>query len=173
MPSRRGFTLIELMVVIAIVAVLAALAIPSFVRYQRRSKTTEALTSLHHLFRSAVAYYESDHATALGHLVSPRFPASQAVTPNDLTQIGPTKRVPLPEEWHTPTWNSLNFAITSPHYYAYQFDSEGTFIGASFTAAAFGDLDGDGLYSTFVRLGSVRPGSIAGTEGVYFANELE
>src|SRR5205807_2059650 len=48
--QRNGFTLVEVMVVILIIGLICAIGIPSFVKYQRRSKTTEATMNLRKLF---------------------------------------------------------------------------------------------------------------------------
>jgi len=61
---------------------------------------------------------------------------------------------PVGNLWDTPTWSALYFQITEPHYFVYEFTSNGkTGNDAEFVATAYGDLDCDGIRSTFQRSG--------------------
>jgi type IV pilus assembly protein PilA len=60
--ERHGFTLIELMIVIAIVGILAAIALPNYQRFQGRNKQSEVKLNLKALYTAAKAQY-AEHAT--------------------------------------------------------------------------------------------------------------
>jgi type IV pilus assembly protein PilA len=68
--KQRGFTLIELMIVVAIIGILAAIAIPNFIKFQARSKQSEAKTNLKSLFTAQKAYFgERDQFLTRGDII--------------------------------------------------------------------------------------------------------
>jgi type IV pilus assembly protein PilA len=56
--KKTGFTLIELMIVVAIIGILAAIAIPNFIKFQARSKQGEVKANLKSLFTAQRAYFQ-------------------------------------------------------------------------------------------------------------------
>ena len=46
MKLKKGFTLVEIMIVVAIIAILAAVAIPNFVKYRKSSQATACISNL-------------------------------------------------------------------------------------------------------------------------------
>jgi type IV pilus assembly protein PilA len=55
--SKKGFTLIELMIVVAIIGILAAIAIPNFLKFQAKSKMSEAKTNLGAIYTGQLSFF--------------------------------------------------------------------------------------------------------------------
>ncbi len=173
----RGFTLIELMVVVGILGLLAAIALPSLGRTVRRSKTSEATVNLRRIYDGAVTSYLDESVRRDGVTTKPSFPGTAPATPGanaccDANSIG---RCPGDSgAWGHETWHRLGFSVNDPHYYWYEFASDGEGLRARFTARANGNLDCDDQYSTFERLGIVDlQGGIMGGAGLYRHRALE
>jgi prepilin-type N-terminal cleavage/methylation domain-containing protein len=63
--KRAGFTLVEIMIVVAIIALLAAIAVPGFLRARKRSQASKILNDLR-LIDAAVDQYAIENAKSTG-----------------------------------------------------------------------------------------------------------
>ena len=179
----KGFTLIELMIVVAIIGILAAVAIPAFMKYIRRSKTAEATMNLRKIFDSSVSYFNEEHALRNGDIIPRQFPNAITSTPPGgapgpgCTAGSSQKIQPDSTMFSLATWQALNFSVDDPFYYQYTYESSGstsTGVSSEFTARANGNLDCDAVLSTFERIGTVdAANNVNGGAGLFQQEELE
>lgn len=147
--TDKGFTLIELMIVVAIVAILASIAIPEFLNFQLRSRRAEAFVNLKGMATAQMAHYHlhqdssssgwTPNGAFVSCSVSPTTPLDRAAYPFDATIAG---------------WQELGWAPDGDvrcHYAARVF-SPGAASGAPrywVRNQATCDMDNDGRIATW------------------------
>ena len=143
-----------------------------------RAMTREATMNLKRMADGAARHVEK--RLAAGNPVgSSSFPRTVKVTPGNPTKFMCRQGVAQAyatsgQTWRHPTWMALGFAAKAPMNYAYEFISVGTGASARFTARAMGDIDCNGVLSTFERMGRIdASGRVILGAGIYGTNELE
>jgi type IV pilus assembly protein PilA len=169
--KSRGFTLIELMIVVAIVGILAVLAIYGVRKYLANAKTAEARNSLGQIGKDQSLEWEKESMSAatmtegasagLSHSLCT---APTKTVPAAIAAVTGQKYQSAAADWSvdqaTPGMGfaCLNFTMQDPQYYMYNFTTTTpTAAGGTFTATATGDLDGNGVTSVFTMSGIVQP----------------
>jgi type IV pilus assembly protein PilA len=170
--NQKGFTLIELMIVVAIIGILAAVAIPAFMRYMNRARSTEAEQFIKKIQDGAVAYYHNPSQPDINP-VGKQFPnGSEVFTPAaDCCAQPGDKCAPNAASWNTVNWQALNFSVDDPHYYGYAYTVADPLVG--FSAQASGDLDCDLTRGTFTLQTQIIGGNIQNAANIQRVNESE
>ncbi len=181
--KKKGFTLIELMVVVAVIGILASVAIPMFSRYMKKAKTAEAPLNLRKIYDGQIVFYQGEHPSAAGTLMSKQF---AYCAPQPAIKPGRNKHV---GNWEDRGWPLIKFAADGPVQYVYLVEvapdpvpsppARPAWIPAlglatppsgvaGFAARAVGDLDEDSTMAEFMRVASVNTvtGEIEGGAGV-------
>lgn len=141
--TRRGFTLIELMIVVAIIGVLAAIAIPNFIRYQLRAKSSEAKTVLGGIKTSQESF------RAEYDLYVPAGPNPNAVDRNTKFAWANNPCAAACSRTNVAAcleFSCIGFRPSGDVYYNYSAETVGgAGVSPDYTACARADLDGDGV----------------------------
>ena len=170
-----GFTLIELMLVVAMIGILSSIGGVAWMRYVKRSRTTEATGHLQKMWTGAMAYYESDHAAANGTMLSRQFPDPGEVEPDCCDPGNPDQRCPGNDPvYQEEPWKSLNYNISAKHLYRPIYVGGFPDATKNLWLESWGDLDCDGTFAKFIRRANVMPsGDIQGYATPAIVNETE
>ncbi len=177
--KNKGFTLIELMIVVAIVGVLAVLAVVGVTKYLASAKTAEARNSLGAMGKAAAQSLERE-ASSTAVLAGGATAAinrrlcisATAAVPANVTDIAdkkyqanssPTTDYNKDSAADHTGFACLKFSLKDPQRYQYNYVSDATAAatGTAITATAIGDLNGNATYSTFRYYGTVQNGTLA------------
>ena len=134
--NQKGFTLIELMIVVAIIGILAAIAIPNFLNYQLKSKTAEAKTNIGAI-RTSQDSFKAENGAYHTCTASPAAGGTNTKTTWLAAGVAGTS-----------SFDDIGFEPSGSVYYQYEVAVDAV-NGVDMVIGAIADLDGNGTAGEF------------------------
>jgi type IV pilus assembly protein PilA len=151
--TQRGFTLIELMIVVAIIGILAAVAIPQFLKMMAKSKTSEGQLTLDLIKKANKAQWADNTGFVAGTATVLPADGTAGAGCSAGTSVTPHKCLAAPDDWDADAvWSALDVKIDQDNYFVY--DYVGADDGSTATANAYGDLNGNGVAGQWQLVGT-------------------
>ncbi len=165
MTMKKGFTLIELMIVVVIIGILAAIAIPAYQDYIVKSKASELQVELDHLVKGESIAYTGSSVSPSGNYQTPTFFSAGPIPVAGQVAAG-TKTTPTATTWTGANWSTIGFSISDPFSGQYEVTATATTYNA--VARADFDANAGGTCTTtnctiFGRNGSIINGGPSAT----------
>ncbi len=145
LDRTRGFTLVELMIVVAIIGVLASVAIPSYLNYQLTAKRSEAYANLASLAKAQKSYF-AEFNDYIAVAAEPSFTLGQVPT-TFVRDSDPVNAAFATVGWVPEGDVFFDYDTATP---ADPLTGTCTCTDACFTATAYGNLDGDASLSVML-----------------------
>ena len=157
--AQRGFTVIELAVVVAIIGIISAVAIPFFLGQMQRSKLSEATLSIDKLHKDLQVYYSTKldmPPSSTGFM-----PAADACS----TGTGKTPATTEPMWGADPAFGALGFNLPEPGYFQYTWIRSSQTVGILMVRM---DLNCDSVPGSIIATFSVADGNTIVVDTSYF-----